>query len=105
MRSILLVLLLLPTPALADAQTDFGALLFFAPSLSVTGTQSCSSCHDPAAGFASSDPVTNQGGAVVEGAVPGRFGNRKPPSIAYQGLAPILQIGRASCRERVLELV
>lgn len=89
MRSILLVLLLLPTPALADAQTDLGALLFFAPSLSVTGTQSCSSCHDPAAGFASSDPVTNQGGAVVEGAVPGRFGNRKPPSIAYQGLAPV----------------
>ena len=29
-------------------------------------------------------------GAVYEGAVPGRFGNRKPPASAYAGDSPIL---------------
>lgn len=84
MRS-LLALLIFSCPATAGpvdmTLEDFGRVLFFSPALSVTGTQSCSSCHDPAAGFS--------GQAVIEGAVPGRFGNRKPPSIAYQGLAPV----------------
>jgi len=73
-----------------DALDGLGATLFVAPQLSVTGTLSCSSCHDPASGFANGDPKVNAGGSVVEGAVPGRFGNRKPPSAAYQGLAPPL---------------
>lgn len=80
-------------PALAsdpDPLAGLGQALFFAPELSVTGTQSCASCHDPAAGFAAGDAAVNAHGAVVEGAVPGRFGNRKPPSLAYQSLAPAL---------------
>src|ERR1019366_373212 len=32
----------------------------------------------------------NTAGAVYEGAVMGRFGNRKPPSAAYAGASPIL---------------
>jgi cytochrome c peroxidase len=67
-----------------------GKSLFFDANLSVSGTQSCSSCHDPAQGFTSSHDAFNTGGAVVEGAVAGRFGNRKPPSNAYASFSPVL---------------
>ncbi len=36
------------------------------------------------------DQAINAGGAVYEGAVAGRFGNRKPPASAYAGDSPIL---------------
>jgi cytochrome c peroxidase len=88
-----LTVLPLALPATAAGVPDLeglGQALFVDPSLSVTGTQSCASCHDPTAGFAASDVKANAGGGVVEGAVPGRFGNRKPPSLAYAGLAPVL---------------
>lgn len=79
------------TPACAQTTLqDFGKALFFDPSLSLNGTQSCASCHDPAAGFAASDPSANRGGGVVQGDVVGRFGNRKPPSLAYAYAAPPL---------------
>ena len=76
------VLALLPSLAAADPLADLGKALFFDPSLSATGTQSCASCHDPANGFASDS-------AFPEGAHRGHFGNRKPPSIAYQALSPV----------------
>ncbi len=74
---------------LADPLADLGKILFFSSELSVNGTQSCGSCHDPKAGFTASDPAANLGGGVMEGAIPGLFGNRKPPSIAYGSLAPV----------------
>lgn len=67
-----------------------GKSLFFDANLSATGTQSCSSCHDPAQGFSSSMGEFNAAGAVVEGAIAGRFGNRKPPSNAYASFSPVL---------------
>jgi len=66
-----------------------GKSVFFDPGLSISGTQSCAFCHDPAAGFAPSDAATNAGG-VMAGAVAGLFGNRKPPSAAYAFAAPPL---------------
>lgn len=36
--------------------------------------------------------MINLRGAVYEGSIPGRFGNRKPPSAAYAGDSPILHI-------------
>lgn len=77
---IVLVLTAVISPPAAADEAEIGKLFFFSPSLSVTGTQSCASCHDPANGFA--------GLEVTAGAVPGRIGNRKPPSLAYQGDAP-----------------
>ncbi len=80
-------------PALAADLTKMEALgktVFFDPSLSISGTQSCAFCHDPAAGFAPSSPAANEGGGVVEGAVAGMFGNRKPPTAAYAFAAPPL---------------
>ena len=70
-------------PALTPAQ-EVGRAIFFDASLSEPSGQSCASCHAPEAGFAS------PGGAIVEGAMPGRFGNRAPPTIAYAAFTPIL---------------
>jgi cytochrome c peroxidase len=67
-----------------------GKNLFFDSNLSDPPGQSCSACHGPTAGWTGPDPTINAGGAVYEGAVPGRFGNRKPPTAAYAGASPIL---------------
>ena len=69
---------------------QLGKSLFFDANLSVSGSQSCSSCHEPAMGFTSPHSHFNVAGAVVEGAVPGQFGNRKPPSNAYASFSPTL---------------
>ena len=47
---------------------------------------SCSSCHAPEAGFTYPDSEENAEAGPVEGAVTGRFGFRKPPSMAYSAL-------------------
>lgn len=67
-----------------------GKAVFFDPTLSISGTQSCAFCHDPAAGFAPSNAAANVVGGVVEGSVAGLFGNRKPPTAAYAYAAPPL---------------
>jgi len=36
--------------------------------------------------------MINAHGAVYEGSIPGRFGNRKPPSSAYATQSPILSV-------------
>lgn len=69
---------------------QLGKALFFDASLSANGTQSCSFCHDPGQGFTSPHDHFNKAGAVIEGAVAGRFGNRKPPSAAYASFSPVL---------------
>lgn len=66
-----------------------GKLLFFDERLSEPAGQSCAVCHIPSTGWTGPDPRINAAGAAYEGAVPGRFGNRKPPSSAYATPAPI----------------
>jgi cytochrome c peroxidase len=66
-----------------------GQKVFFDQNLSINRNQSCASCHDPAFGFTSPNPVINQHGSVMEGSIPGRFAIRKPPSAAY-AMAPAL---------------
>jgi cytochrome c peroxidase len=56
----------------------FGKALFFDKRLSATGTQSCSTCHDPAFGFASP-----KGDAVQTGADGVSKGKRAVPSLRY----------------------
>ena len=90
MRAVLLTLLLASPAAAGPTLTDLGRALFFDPALSVNGTQSCAACHDPQSGFTSPDDRSSLNGGVVEGAIPGRFGNRKPPGIAYTYLSPPL---------------
>ena len=69
---------------------ELGKKLFFDTSLSANGTQSCADCHAPEVGFTGPDASINAGGAVYEGALPHRFGNRKPPTSAYAGDSPKL---------------
>lgn len=69
---------------------QLGKSIFFDPTLSANGVQSCAFCHDPGMGFSSPHGHFSAAGAVVEGAVPGRFGNRKPPSAAYAAASPVL---------------
>ena len=66
-----------------------GEAIFFDESLSINQNQSCASCHDPEAGWTGPLTDTNEHGAVYEGSIPGRFGDRKPPSAAYATLSPI----------------
>lgn len=79
--------LMLAAPAGAaermTALERLGQALFFETALSANGTQSCAACHDPTNGFAS-------GTAFPEGATPRHFGTRKPPSLAYQAISPVL---------------
>jgi cytochrome c peroxidase len=67
-----------------------GKELFFDTNLSTPPGQACAACHGPEVGYTGPDANINTGGAVYEGAMPGRFGNRKPPSAAYAGDSPIL---------------
>jgi len=68
-----------------------GGLIFVDEDLSLNRNQSCQTCHHPDEGFAA--PLTaNTQGSVVEGSVPGEFGDRKPPSAAYATQAPVFAI-------------
>src|SRR5512136_437198 len=71
-------------------QEQLGKSLFFDTNLSTPPGQACAVCHAPSVGWTGPDAAINAGGAVYEGAVAGRFGNRKPPSAAYAGDSPIL---------------
>lgn len=65
---------------------SLGKALFFDVNLSSEGNQSCSSCHDPASGFA--DPDVSKSAPVSEGSVAGQFGNRNAPTAAYAVFIP-----------------
>ncbi len=64
-----------------------GKKLFFAK-ISDPPTQSCSACHANRVGGTGPVLGINKHGSVYRGAVPERFGNRKPPSSSYATLSP-----------------
>ena len=65
-----------------------GKNLFF-DKLSSPDWMSCATCHSPDSGWTGPIPGINKHGAVYRGAVPTRFGNRKPPSAAYATFSPV----------------
>jgi cytochrome c peroxidase len=69
---------------------QLGKSIFFDNNLSFNGNQACAVCHGPDAGWTGPLSEINAGGAVYEGSISGRFGNRKPPSSAYATPSPIL---------------
>jgi cytochrome c peroxidase len=87
------VLVLVPVrSAVADHRTDMellGKFLFY-QGISTPGSMSCAVCHGPDVGFTGPDAEINRHGTVYRGAVPERFGNRKPPSSAYATFSPVL---------------
>jgi cytochrome c peroxidase len=74
---------------------ELGKALFFDEALSVNGKQSCATCHAPEVGFTGPDSAINAAGTVYPGALPSRFGNRKPPSSAYGGDSPVMYFDEA----------
>jgi cytochrome c peroxidase len=70
-------------------EEQLGKSIFFDENLSINQNQSCASCHDPDWGWTGPDSDINAHGAVYEGSIPGRFGERKPPTAAYATLSPI----------------
>jgi len=67
-----------------------GKLIFFDKNLSDPPGQACAACHGPEVGWTGPEFSINIDGGVYQGAVPGRFGNAKPPSAAYAGDSPVL---------------
>jgi cytochrome c peroxidase len=68
---------------------QLGKELFF-DNISDPPWVSCSTCHGPEVGWTGPVAGINLHGSVYRGAVPIRFGNRKPPSAAYATFSPIL---------------
>ena len=88
-----IVLCLTSTVSYAEELTpneQLGKAIFFDQNLSSNGNQSCASCHDSDVGWTGPLEDINLSGSVYEGSIPGRFGNRKPPSSAYATTSPIL---------------
>lgn len=73
-----------------EALVALGKAIFFDTNLSNPPVQSCATCHGPEVGFTGPDSNDNLEGTAYPGAVPTRYGNRKPPSAAYAGDAPVL---------------
>jgi len=96
------VMLLLVTAAAEPATADpiltpseqLGKSIFFDEHLSINQNQSCAACHAPQVGWTGPDADINAFGAVYEGSIPGRFGDRKPPSAGYATQSPILHFVR-----------
>lgn len=67
---------------------QLGKELFFDTNLSVPAGQACGSCHAPETGFTGPSSSVNSRTGVYPGAAPSRYGNRKPPSVAYMSFSP-----------------
>jgi cytochrome c peroxidase len=77
-------------PTTLTPEEQLGKFIFFDENLSINANQACAVCHAPEAGWTGPLPEINAHGAVYEGSIPDRFGNRKPPSSAYATQSPIL---------------
>lgn len=65
-------------------KVEIGKALFFDSNLSNPAGQSCASCHAPEKGF--SDPNNS---AISSGIIPGSFGSRNAPALAYTVFSPM----------------
>jgi len=76
-----------PGPSLSPVE-ELGKQLFF-DKISIHPSVSCATCHLPSAGWVGGISGINVHGSVYRGAIPQRFGNRKPPTSAYANFSPI----------------
>ncbi|MGD8413430.1 MAG: cytochrome c peroxidase [Candidatus Latescibacterota bacterium] len=96
-KSITAAAILLLAASFAASAQDFsltpleqlGRNIYF-DKISEPGSMACATCHGPSVGFTGPIGGINAHGAVYRGAVPQRFGNRKPPTASYATLSPIL---------------
>jgi cytochrome c peroxidase len=73
---------------------QLGKSIFFDENLSFNQNQDCGACHAAEVGWTGPDQFINAAGAVYEGSIPDRFGNRKPPSSGYATLSPIFYLDK-----------
>ena len=81
------------TPGLTPEQ-QLGKSMYFDATLSINENLSCAACHGPEVGWTGPSETINKGGTVYEGSIPGRYGNRKPPSAAYATTSPIFHLSK-----------
>ncbi len=74
---------------------QLGKALFFDNISQPAKSMSCATCHGPSVGWTGPVAGINLHGGVYRGAVPTRFGNRKPPSSAYATFAPVFHYDEA----------
>lgn len=77
-----------------EEMAELGDRIFDDENLSINRNQACNACHEAEWGFTGPDSAINEGGAVYEGSIPSRFGDRKPPSSAYSTLPPVFHLSR-----------
>ncbi len=75
-------------PPNAPPIQQLGQAIFFDTTLSQPAGQACASCHAPQAGWTFPNSNVNLQLGPVPGAVQGRFGNRKPPTVSYATFSP-----------------
>ena len=71
---------------------SLGKKIYEDKNLSYNSNQACSSCHTNSVGWTGPDALINTHGSVYEGSMPGRFGDRKPPSAAYATQSPLFSM-------------
>jgi cytochrome c peroxidase len=84
---LLLTVLVGSASAELDPEEQLGKNIFF-DKISDPDSMACADCHAPQVGFTGAIAGINLKGSVYRGAVPQRYGNRKPPSAAYATLSP-----------------
>jgi cytochrome c peroxidase len=89
---VLIVLWARPATAPLSPIEELGKRLFFDRNLSAPAGQECAVCHGPEVGYTGPSERFNKNGGVYEGAVKGRFGNRRPPAASYAGWNPKLRV-------------
>lgn len=78
-----------------SAVADLGRKIFFDAHLSVSGKQSCASCHDPSNAYAPSNALAVQlGGPGMN-----QPGFRTVPSLDYMNTTPVFEVGPESLAE------
>lgn len=96
--SLMLASLLLAAPALSEPVAsdlaDIGRVLFFDTNLSANRTQSCASCHAPAAAF-TDERDNGTGGAVSLGDDGVSLGDRNAPTLTYASTVPTFGVDAA----------
>jgi cytochrome c peroxidase len=75
---------------------QLGKELFFDSISQPAMSMSCADCHAAGVGWTGPIAGSNRHGSVYRGAVPTRFGNRKPPSSAYATFNPVFFLDGAS---------
>lgn len=77
-----------PAPPQLSPLAQLGKKIFFDNTLSNPPGMACATCHAPAAGFTYPVSQVNAQFGVAPGIVPGRFGNRKVPTVSYTSFSP-----------------